>query len=144
MRTQVRDLDFDRPTLLDSAVTVSLAWETLKMQHNVHVVPVTDEKGELYGMLSTGDIAEYDMRSIRETAVKDIPMYASPTMARLMRKIAASRSLTSLWDRRTVDACPPPPPVCRASGRSFIYVPPFIQSLFIHVFFIRHNPLLLL
>ena len=75
MRTQVRELDFDRPTLLDSAVTVSLAWETLKMQHNVHGVPVTDEKGELYGMLSTGDIAEYDMRSIREPAVKDIPRF---------------------------------------------------------------------
>lgn len=76
VRTQVRDLDFDTPPMLNSAVTISRAWQTI---HNAEIhltsLPVVNEDGTLYGMLSAGDIASYDMSSVRNPYISQIPLY---------------------------------------------------------------------
>ena len=53
MRTQVRDLDYDRTPALNGSVTMSLAWQTMRDQ-SLNVVPIVDDEGKLYGMLSAG------------------------------------------------------------------------------------------
>ena len=75
MRTQVRDLAFDTPPALNKALTVSRGWAVLQEDPRIAAIPVTDEEGQLYGMLSSGDIASYDMQSISDPSVKDIPLY---------------------------------------------------------------------
>ena len=75
VRTQVRDLDYDRPPLLGAAVPVSHAWEILRENENLSAIPVTDEGGHLYGMITAGSIAESDMDSVQHTQVTDVPIF---------------------------------------------------------------------
>lgn len=75
MRTQVRDLDYDTPPALSSAVTVSRAWSILTADRSLPAIPVTNEDGTLYGMLSSGDIAACDMRSIEHPHIDQIPVF---------------------------------------------------------------------
>lgn len=75
MRTQVRDLDFDTPPALGFGVTVSRAWGLLCADQSLAALPVTDEKGCLYGMLTNGDIAAYDMNSIQQPAIDQVPVF---------------------------------------------------------------------
>ena len=75
MRTQVRDLEFDTPPALHKELTVSRGWSILQDDPSIGVIPVTDEDGHLFGMLSSGDIASYDMQSISNPSVQDIPLY---------------------------------------------------------------------
>lgn len=75
MRTQVRDLDYDTPPALSSAVTVSRAWNLLCQDQSLSALPVTDESGKLYGMLTNGDIASYDMQSIQQPMIESIPVF---------------------------------------------------------------------
>lgn len=75
MRTQVRDLDYDTPPALSSAVTVSRAWSVLTADRSLPAIPVTNEDGTLYGMLSSGDIAACDMRSIEHPHIDQIPVF---------------------------------------------------------------------
>ena len=42
VRTQVRDLDFDRPPCLDSSVTMDRAWQLMRNQ-KISAIPVTNE-----------------------------------------------------------------------------------------------------
>lgn len=74
MRTQICDLDFDRPPALDSSVTVDLAWRTLRQQ-KLSVLPITNEDGTLFGMLSSGDIASYDMENVYNSHMTDLPLF---------------------------------------------------------------------
>ena len=74
MRTQVRDLDFDRPPALNRSVTMDLAWRTIRENH-LTAVPITNEDGTLFGMLSAGDIANYDMQTINYNRVEDVPLF---------------------------------------------------------------------
>lgn len=74
VRTQVHDLDYDRPPLIASAVPVSHAWEMLK-DVSVSAIPVTDESGHLYGMITAGNIAESDMESIQHPQVSNVPIF---------------------------------------------------------------------
>ena len=53
VRTQIRDIDFDRPPLLNKKVPVSHAWDVLQ---------------------SSGGLSA-DMESIRNPAVKDVPIF---------------------------------------------------------------------
>ena len=62
VRTQVRDLDFDTPPTLSPAATISRAWQMMQADR-ISVLPVANEDGTLYGMLSAGDVASYDMLS---------------------------------------------------------------------------------
>ena len=64
MYTQVRDLDFDTPPVLSAAVTLGRAWKQLQKQKNITAVPVANEDGTLYGMLSRENIANYHMELV--------------------------------------------------------------------------------
>ena len=75
MRTQVRDLDYDTPPALSRAVTISRAWSILTEDRTVTAIPVTNEDGTLFGMLSAGDIASSDMLSIERPRVDRIPVF---------------------------------------------------------------------
>lgn len=75
VRTQVRDIDFDRPPRISVSVPVSRAWEIMQENPNLSAVPVTREDGTLYGMITAGGIAESDMRSIQDPMVQDAPIF---------------------------------------------------------------------
>lgn len=75
VRTQVRDVAFDRPPMLSSGVAVSRAWEVLRSNTGLSAVPVTDEQGHLFGMITTGSIAEKDMESIQHPAIDQVPVF---------------------------------------------------------------------
>lgn len=75
VRTQVRDIEFDRPPMLSSGVAVSRAWEVLRASTGLSAVPVTDEQGHLFGMITTGSIAEKDMDSIQHPAIDQVPVF---------------------------------------------------------------------
>ena len=74
VRTQVRDLDFDTPPALNSSVTMDRAWHIMRDQ-NISAVPIINEDGTLYGMLSAGDIAAYSMRTISDRHVDALPLF---------------------------------------------------------------------
>ena len=75
MRTQVSDLDYDTPPALSKAVTVSRAWDTLQGNSSIPSIPVANDDGTLFGMLSTKEIAEYDMSTLARPRVDDIPVF---------------------------------------------------------------------
>ena len=74
MRTQVCDLDFDRPPELNSSVTMDLAWRTMR-EGQIATMPIVNEDGSLYGMLSAGDIASYDMQTIYNSHIDELPLF---------------------------------------------------------------------
>ena len=74
VRTQVRDLDFDRPPCLDASVTMDRAWQLMRSQ-KISAIPVTNEDGTLYGMLSAGDIATFSLNTIANPVVEEVPMF---------------------------------------------------------------------
>ena len=75
MYTQVHDLDFDAPPLLGSAVTVDRAWKILSGQKNMNSIPVSNEDGTLYGILSREDVARYNMEQVTSGILKDVPLF---------------------------------------------------------------------
>ena len=75
MRTQVRDLDYDVPPALNAGVTIARAWEALQANHNVPGIPVTDEEGRLYGMVSPAEIADFDMEVTSGAQAERIPVF---------------------------------------------------------------------
>ncbi len=75
MRTQVRDLVYDTPPALSAAVTVSRAWSVLTADRTIAAIPVTNDDGTLYGLLSAGDIASCDMMSIERPHIDEIPVF---------------------------------------------------------------------
>ena len=74
VRTQVRDLDFDTPTMLSPGATISRAWQIMH-DEKISSLPVANEDGTLYGMLSAGDVASYDMNSVYNPVVEEVPIY---------------------------------------------------------------------
>ncbi|MFR1260943.1 MAG: putative manganese-dependent inorganic diphosphatase, partial [Oscillospiraceae bacterium] len=75
MRTQVQDLDYDTPPALSRAVTISRAWKALQSDRSIPAIPVTNDDGTLYGMLSPSEIAEYDMQTIANTYAENLPIF---------------------------------------------------------------------
>ena len=76
VRTQVRDLNFDRPPVLSRAVTVHRAWEAMLTDtREVPALPVADDEGKLRGMVATGDIAAFDLQSSENMQLNDIPLF---------------------------------------------------------------------
>lgn len=75
VRTQVKDLEFDTPPALSAALTVDRGWSILQSDSAIAAIPVTNEDGTLYGMLSSGDVATYDMKTITDPVVHDIPLF---------------------------------------------------------------------
>jgi manganese-dependent inorganic pyrophosphatase len=74
VRTQVRDLDYDTPPTLSAAATISRAWQTMQ-ENKIFVIPVANDDGTLFGMLSAGDVASYDMSSVRNPRLGEVPIF---------------------------------------------------------------------
>ena len=75
MHTQIRDLDFDTPPVLSAAVTVGRGWKTLQEQKNISAMPVANEDGTLYGMLSREDVASYNMALVFAGVLENVPLF---------------------------------------------------------------------
>ena len=74
MHTQVRDLEFDRPPILSGTVTVERAWELLQEDKMQAAIPVANEDGTLFGMLSREDVASYNMSQIDTGILEEVPI----------------------------------------------------------------------
>ena len=74
MRTQIRDLDFDHPPELDKSVTMDLAWRTMREQQTA-TLPILNDDGSLYGMLSSGDIASFDLQTVYDSYIEELPIF---------------------------------------------------------------------
>ena len=70
----MRDLAFDTPPTLSAAATISRGWQTMQAE-KISAIPVANEDGTLFGMLSAGDVANYDMSSVRNPQVAEMPIY---------------------------------------------------------------------
>ncbi len=75
MYTQVKDLDFDTPPFLGTAVTVGRAWQTMQQLKNISAVPVVNEDGTLYGMLSRENVASFNMELVSSTVLEPVPLF---------------------------------------------------------------------
>ena len=75
LRNQVSDLIYDTPPALNKAVTVDHAWKLLHQDENMLALPVVNDDGTLYGMLSTNTIAVHDMQSLMEPKITNIPVF---------------------------------------------------------------------
>ena len=75
MHTQIRDLDFDTPPVLSAAVTVGRGWKTLQAQKNISAVPVANEDGTLFGMLSRENVASYNMDLVSGGMLENVPLF---------------------------------------------------------------------
>ena len=75
MHTQVRDLEYDMPPLLSTAVTMDRGWQTLQEQKNISAVPVTNDDGTLYGMLSRENVARYNMELVSGAVLGKVPLF---------------------------------------------------------------------
>ena len=74
MRTQVRDLDYDHPPAFTASVTIDRAWEAVR-DGRLNSVPIVNDDGTLYGILSVGDIANYNMSTMYTNRVDDLPLF---------------------------------------------------------------------
>ncbi len=75
MYTQVRDLDFDIPTILSPAVTIGRGWNVLLEQKDISAVPVANEDGTLFGMLSRENVASYNMELAADGVLEPVPLF---------------------------------------------------------------------
>ena len=75
MYTQVRDLEFDAPPILSAAVTEDRAWQVLKELKNISAVPVANEDGTLYGMLSRENVASHNMDQVDSGVLEPVPLF---------------------------------------------------------------------
>ena len=75
MKTQVRDLEYDTPPALNAGLTVSRGWSILENDSKIAAIPVTREDGSLYGMLSSGDVASYDMQTVSDPMIREVPLF---------------------------------------------------------------------
>ena len=75
MYTQVRDLDFDTPAVLSAAVTEGRAWRMLQEHREISALPVVNEDGTLYGMLSREDVASYNMALVTAGVLEEVPLF---------------------------------------------------------------------
>ena len=73
--TQVKDLDYDKPPVLSAAVTVDRGWNKLGEQKNTTAVPVANEDGTLFGMLSREDVASYNMAQVAAGVLEKVPLF---------------------------------------------------------------------
>lgn len=74
LRTQVRDLAYDTPPALHHAVTIAHTWECLQASEGIAALPVCDDEGRLYGMVSAAEIAVQDMQNIH-SPLDSVPLF---------------------------------------------------------------------
>ena len=76
VRTQVADIDFDTPPSIGAGVPVSYAWQLLHKDNNaVSALPIIQEDGRLFGLITGGGMAECDMKSVLEPVASAIPVF---------------------------------------------------------------------
>ena len=75
MHTQIKDLEYDTPPVLSQGVTVGKAWEILLQQQFVRSVPVANEDGTLFGILSRDDVANYNMSQVLAGTLDLVPLF---------------------------------------------------------------------
>ena len=75
MHTQIRDLEFDKPPVFSAAVTMGRAWKTLVQQTNSTAIPVANDDGTLFGMLSRDDVANYNMSLVTAGKLEAVPLF---------------------------------------------------------------------
>ena len=75
IHTQVRDLEFDTPPVLSAAVTMGRAWEVLGELHSISAIPVANDDGTLFGMLSRDDVANYNMSLATAGKLEAVPLF---------------------------------------------------------------------
>ena len=73
--TQIHDLDYETPPVLSAGVTVGRAWTILQSQKNLSSVPVANEDGTLYGMLSWDDVASFNMGLVSSAYLRPVPVF---------------------------------------------------------------------
>ena len=71
VRTQVSDLDYDTPPALNATVTMDRAWHIMREQR-ISAIPVVNEDGTLYGILSRTDIADYNMSRTNSGVLEEV------------------------------------------------------------------------
>ncbi len=71
---QIRDLDFVKPPVLSTAITVGHAWDIMQ-EKNIGTLPVANEDGTLYGILSRDHVAAYHMSLITESYLQEVPLF---------------------------------------------------------------------
>ena len=71
----VRDLDFDRPPILSGGVTMGRAWDEFQAYPAIASIPVVNEDGTLYGILSRTDIADYNMSRTNSGVLEEVPLF---------------------------------------------------------------------
>lgn len=75
LRTQVRDLDYDTPPVLNQALTINSAWQSFTDTPNLATLPVTDAEGHLTGTISRGNIAAYQMKVLGKSVIEPVPFF---------------------------------------------------------------------
>ena len=73
--TQVQDLEFDRPPILSPAVTVERAWNELQERKELRAIPVANDDGTLWGVISREDIASYNMELNSSCTLDKVPLF---------------------------------------------------------------------
>ena len=71
---QIRDLDYLRPPVLSTAVTVGRAWDIMQDKAN-GTLAVANDDGTLYGVLSRDHVASYHMSLITESYLQEVPLF---------------------------------------------------------------------
>ena len=74
VRTQVSDIDFDTPTALDPSVTLDRAWKIMTETETTSI-PVVNADGTLFGTLTSGDIATFNLNTIDQPQITDLPLF---------------------------------------------------------------------
>ncbi len=75
MHTQVRDLDFDKPQVFSTAVTTGRAWEEMVKHSGLSAIPIANDDGTLFGMLSRTDVADYNMNFSTSGRLDSVPLF---------------------------------------------------------------------
>ena len=75
IHTQVKDLEFDTPPVLSAAVTMGRAWEALGSVTGIAAIPVANEDGTLFGMLSRENVAHYNMSLATAGKLESVPLF---------------------------------------------------------------------
>ncbi len=100
--TQIRDLDYDTPPVLGTAVTVGRAWEELQQDPGIISIPVANEDGSLHGVLFREDIAGYHMARVSHGILDPVPLFN--VLSVLEGKILneAGEDTDTLWGEVTI------------------------------------------
>ena len=75
MHTQIHDLDFDTPQILSHAVTVDRAWNLLQEDPELSSLPIANDDGTLFGVLTQKDVAKYSMAQIISGYLRPVPLF---------------------------------------------------------------------